>query len=268
VTYEAFDQSVQDGDPVHLFLFVYEGTEYRFTDIANDYTALGETWVSSGLRSGQISQSNDFIKDTVSIAFPRDDTFAELFLSDVQDSQTSVTIHRGYAGDPDQEFIAWWKGRVATSKAGGSTITIDCEPIFTSLRRPGLRRRYQRSCPYALYGRGCNADPESFAVEDDITAEDGLTFTIPAAALQTDGFYTGGMLRAPDTVLRFIVNHVGDLITISKPHVGLVVSATIKIYPGCDRSTVTCLNTFDNLDNFGGFPFIPTKNPFGGSSIV
>jgi len=42
----------------------------------------------------------------------------------------------------------------------------------------------------------------------------------------------------------------------------------VKIYPGCDRVRATCESKFDNLDNFGGFPWIPTKNPFGGSSIV
>jgi len=31
---------------------------------------------------------------------------------------------------------------------------------------------------------------------------------------------------------------------------------------GCDHSVSTCAARFDNLANYGGFPFIPTKNPF------
>jgi hypothetical protein len=31
---------------------------------------------------------------------------------------------------------------------------------------------------------------------------------------------------------------------------------------GCDHSVSTCAARFGNLANYGGFPFIPTKNPF------
>ena len=31
---------------------------------------------------------------------------------------------------------------------------------------------------------------------------------------------------------------------------------------GCDHSTQTCASRFGNLDNYGGFPAIPSKNPF------
>ena len=45
------------------------------------------------------------------------------------------------------------------------------------------------------------------------------------------------------------------------------VGDTIYLYPGCDRTLATCTAKFGNSANFGGFPFIPTKNPFGGSPI-
>ena len=32
-------------------------------------------------------------------------------------------------------------------------------------------------------------------------------------------------------------------------------------YPGYDGSPATCVDKFDNLDNFVGFPYIPSKNP-------
>ena len=41
-----------------------------------------------------------------------------------------------------------------------------------------------------------------------------------------------------------------------------------QIAPGCDLRRDTCKAKFGNLLNFGGFPDIPGRNPFGGTSIV
>jgi hypothetical protein len=45
-------------------------------------------------------------------------------------------------------------------------------------------------------------------------------------------------------------------------------SQTVNLYPGCNKSMDHCINRFDNILNYGGFPWIPGKNPFGGTSIV
>ena len=44
--------------------------------------------------------------------------------------------------------------------------------------------------------------------------------------------------------------------------------AVIDMAPGCDLRRDTCAVKFGNLLNFGGFPDIPGRNPFGGTSIV
>ena len=45
-------------------------------------------------------------------------------------------------------------------------------------------------------------------------------------------------------------------------------SAAVEIAPGCDLRRATCAGRFNNLLNFGGFPDIPGRNPFGGGSII
>jgi hypothetical protein len=42
----------------------------------------------------------------------------------------------------------------------------------------------------------------------------------------------------------------------------------LTLYPGCDHLKATCLAKFDNLPNYGGFPYIPARNPLDGRSIV
>ncbi len=45
-------------------------------------------------------------------------------------------------------------------------------------------------------------------------------------------------------------------------------TASIEIAPGCELRRHTCAAKFGNLLNFGGFPDIPGRNPYGGGSIL
>ena len=52
------------------------------------------------------------------------------------------------------------------------------------------------------------------------------------------------------------------------PETGDPIPLVADIASGCDLRAATCATKFGNLPNFGGFPEIPGRNPFGGSSIV
>ena len=45
------------------------------------------------------------------------------------------------------------------SRLSGAEATLKCEPIASSLKRPGLRARYQLLCRHVLYSSGCGALP-------------------------------------------------------------------------------------------------------------
>jgi hypothetical protein len=101
-----------------------------------------------------------------------------------------------------------------------------------------------------------------------------MTLTIAAAAAYSDGYFVGGMLRAPEGTLSYIIGHVGSSITVQRLSYDLVSSIAdgfpfnITLYPGCSHDRATCNSKFNNLLNYGGFDFIPVKNPMDGGSIV
>lgn len=277
MTYQTLEQSAQGGKPVLLFLFVQGVLEWRYTSTAFPVTYGGHEWTPTPITPGNVTQSGDLTKDTLSLKFPRGHEFARQFLGYTPDLVTTVTVFRGHLNDPDGQFVAYWKGRVASFKAAtGGGLSVECEPIFTSLRRPGLRARWQRSCRFALYHRGCRLNAEDFGTDGICTVADGANITVPEAAALPDGWLVGGMLKSPDGVLRYIVTHSGDSIGLIRPveSMNALVNdpdagpVAVRLYPGCDHTRDTCKNKFNNLGNFGGFPWIPTKNPFGGSSIV
>lgn len=271
MTVDSIDIEVQSGAPIHLFEIYYEGDYYRFTNHPDKVTALTYDWSPKNISMGEVEVTEDINKNNIDLIFPRDDTFATLYISGIQDDVSTVTIYRGYQNDPDAEWIAYWKGRFSSSTIKKNQIILVCESVFTSMKRPGIRGKFSKHCRHTLYGRGCNISLSNsdYYVEDtvDSVSADGLTYSISAASLQSNGYYFGGMLMSPDGVYRFIRGHSGSSITISKPFSDNTSEGSYRLYAGCNRTMSVCVSRFNNLANYGGFPYTPDFNPMGGGRL-
>lgn len=258
---------------VELYRFTEQGSTdvWTFTSSDKSITYNSELYQAISIDRSGTEVKNDLAKADLTITLPIDNEMGLRWLRDNGELIVGLTLfQRNKAGVTN----VVWKGRLASTIPGMNSIQLKFESIFTSLRRPGLRARYQRSCRHTLYGRGCLLDPEAFSVTSALTAATGRTLVCTAAALQDNGYYIGGMLRSPDGVLSFIVDHIGSSITVQRLSYSLQQAINegfpfnVDLYPGCDHSRATCKNKFNNKLNYGGYDFIPTKNPTGGSSII
>jgi uncharacterized phage protein (TIGR02218 family) len=277
VTYSVSEASTQDGSPVYKFLFSQGGTEYRYTSAAYFISDSAGTWTPTPINASAIQQSGEIAKNGIRIVLPRDNEVAQMFLGKVPESTTSLTIYRWHDETDLGEFAVVWKGRVASAQAGGDEVTLECEDIFTSMRRPGLRARYQKGCRHALYSEACGVNDYNYAVPAQIIGESGFTVTVTGivdsagdstADQFTDGYFNGGIIEAADGARRYILRHAGGTLTLLSPFDSIDIDSVpqeVTLYPGCRHNTNDCKNKFNNLDNYGGFPYIPGKNPFRNS---
>lgn len=270
MTYIAVDQSVHSGNAIHLFEFIIGAQTWRYTSRGEDVTALSQTWTAVPISMGGVEQTNELNKASLQLEFPRDNVFAKQFLGIAPEQVSSVTIRRGHASDA--EFVVHWKGRITGSTAGDDKIRLDCESVFTSLRRPGLRPIFQKSCRFALYGPRCGVVQNTYKVTGPATSLSGTTLVVAAAASQANGWYTGGIVEAPDGSLRFIMDHSGSTLVLLRPNPGLAAAiaagpTNVTISPGCDRLRGTCKNKFNNGNRYGGFAWMTSKNPFNGTVV-
>jgi len=260
---------------VELYRFTEQGSDDIWTVTSADSVQVygGERYLPVSIDRSGTEIKNDLAKANLTVTLSIDNEMALKWLNDNGELIVGMVIFtKNKAGVTN----VTWKGRLASTIPGATTIQLKFESIFTSLRRPGLRARYQRSCRYTLYGRGCTLDAEDFALTSAVSASPGeRTLTCTVASTKPDGFYVGGMLRSPSGAPSYIVDHVGSLIKVQRMSHQLQQSIlagfpfNVKLYPGCDHSRATCNSAkFDNGINYGGFDFIPVKNPTGGSSIV
>lgn len=248
-----------------LYRFVEGATVTTLTSADAEETHLSELYVpQAGLSRDEVETKNELSKASVTASLPLSSELAMRYLRSVVDATLSLTI---FSKDELGAVKTEWKGRLAGLKPDGATIKLIFESIFTSLRRPGLRRRFQRTCPHVLYGHACKLDRADFEEVLSIASIVGTVLTVTGADAFPDQFFRQGMVEGPDGILRFIVSHVGTQITLIRPLDSLTVGAH-SFYPGCDRLKETCKDKFNNILNNGSFPWLPTKNPVGGQSIL
>lgn len=256
-----------------LFKFV-EGSEVT-TQTRGDTDVIynGETYVSQyAIRRGNVESKRELSKASIDIMVDLSNPLAQRHLASPVDTVVTVTVFQQTSTSTD----VFWKGRLSSTRATGKAVTLTCESIFTSLQRPGLRARMQKSCRHALYGPGCGVDPELHAVVGTLTDVNGQKLTITGLGAYPDGRFRGGMVMAPDGVVRFVVDHVGNDLTLSRPFEVLQRlfdlngpgEVVVKSYPGCRHNMADCKDVFNNLRRYGGFPWIPDKNPLGGIAIT
>ncbi len=258
-----------------------ESKVWTYTSGDTAITFMGETYEPIPLGRSEVEIKQELSRANLEIRLDLDNVMGKRWLHDLVETPIGLTI---FEMGEDGEVGVVWKGRLLGVKPTMSEIVLNFESVFTSLRRPGLRARYQRSCRHMLYSRGCGISKDAWAVNGVPTNVNGNVVTVPEAANYPAGYFTTGMLEGPDGTLRFIVAHSESQLTLIRPFVSLAKALTldgyglsygqyyggvgVRLFPGCDRTRNTCLNRFNNLNNYGGFDWIPLRNPFDGSSII
>lgn len=238
--------------PVEFFLFQGPDTAWRYTSSGTNLTIGGNTYVATAIGRQKIELNSEATKQNLTIECGRDLPMLAAFSG----VPVTVTVFRAYGAD----LAVIWKGRVITKSFAGETASINCESVFTSMKRPGLRRKYQILCPHVLYGEGCNVNRGLYEQACVVVSATGLTVTVDTVGGKADQWFKAGYLQF-GSHYRTINSQVGVVLTMDRP-LALVATNALTIYPGCKHDIGDCTDKFDNLLNFGGWPWIPTINPF------
>lgn len=269
MTFASRESSRAKGHPVSLLRFTYgENVVAGYTDHELELTVAGQLYrpvpmEHDAIRMRGLSGRNEF-----TVRVPSDTEVSQLFRFAPPPTPVAVAIFQGHIGDPDNEWVAVWTGQVVSVSPGADlSSTINCEWTGSTLRRLGATRNYQHSCPHALYGSRCRANRIAATVVSTITAVNGRSITLAAGwngAIAYDKYINGTISwdtpagRQHRSVLE--VSGAGE-ITLGAPPPGATAGLGVQVTLGCNRLMTDCANLHNNIANFGGFAYIPDKNP-------
>lgn len=278
MTFNAFDLSVQNGSPTELYKFNYGSESYRFCTLdggVQPFVFLAEEYIPATIGHSELETTEEIPRSGIEITVPKDTALAKIFISGPPESVITYTLFGLHVGDTDLEYIVESKGRVLS---GGffkeDELTLSCESIFTSLRRPGIRKVYNSQCDYGLYDGDCRLRKDDWQVPGSVLDALGIQVVVQQAGNYPDDYFKGGPFEC-GSVKRVVVEHKGVNLTLMHPVPASIINQPCKIAPGCDhtRGENGC-SRFKTVDqpegngiNFGGEPWIPEKNPYTGDNI-
>ena len=277
MSYDVQEVSVQSGSPVELYHFTQGVTEWRYTSAPTDYTDETEydsndssrVYTAIPITRSAIGATEEAARNTLTLTVPRNTTLAELFRVSVPSEVIHLTVRRVHRGDVTDPIVIW-VGRVLGCSFEGAAAKIACEPISVAQKRTGLTRLFTVGCPYALYGRGCGLDKDDFATVTTVASVSGLVLTV--ADVESGFNYAGGFVEWENadgiTERRAIESHSGTALTLMQQFPGIAAPDPVTVYPGCDHTLTTCDMIFNNAANYGGFPWMPSKNPYDGNPLA
>lgn len=273
------ERSRASGRPVNLYNIRY-GTQpasyVGYTDAEVEIVHGGATYVPIAIDRDTIKASGTLDKSSLTVTVPHNTTIPELFRVFPPSEVISMIIYQGHSNDPDMQYVACWAGKVLScGHRPGNIAELTCEPIAAALRRTGLRRNYMYACPHALYGPDCRAIKADAKTEAEVFAIDGTYVYLPDGWTGSPPLkYVTGLVewttatneRERRSILRVIS---GKVLMLDGPPRGLEEGMTVDVFLGCDHNwnvnplLTDCEALHNNINNFGGQPFIPSRNPLG-----
>tara|TARA_R110000851_G_scaffold120002_1_gene248072 strand:- start:13019 stop:13852 length:834 start_codon:yes stop_codon:yes gene_type:complete len=272
VTYDAQEIGIQTGEPVEVYEFVYGSTSRFYTSSeaiesigAQDYTPVAIS--RSNTKDGPAERTHDF-----QVVLPTTDTVSQLFVGQIPGVRVRLTVKRFHRTDtPTPEVRTIFNGFVQSGsfKRKARECTLTARPILGGSGRTHPRRTFQAACNHVLYDpltcRADDTDPANRASVVTVVSQVGNVMTLSGiAGLFTDGWFNGGYVEfVGQADFRMVLDHVGNVLTLMQPFA--TTPSTVNVLAGCDHSIdgpQGCKLKHNNVINFGGFPFVPTKNPF------
>lgn len=256
--------------PVECFQFIYgDAVVASYTDSDVNIMLDEVDYVPFFIERGHIITTQDSHKTVLSITLERNTPLFDIFKV-WMDDKLYINVYRTHQDDLDNKIILF-KGRVLTLAVSGNTIKLDCESSFSAMSRNGLSRRHSIGCPYTLYTENsCKVDITTYREEWVVKEINGNAITLTGTNDRATAYFAGGIFFTSVTapiMSRMISVHTWvsateAIVTVSSIPSQLSIDDTVYIAPGCDKTQIICLNRFANSANFGGIPFLPTRNPY------
>lgn len=256
-----------------IYTITYDINRWYYTSGDESFTDQTRVYRPVPIERSGLKLSTDNSGAEFNVLFPLDAEFLELFRVSPPSGMVTLLCESFDSATPGTREVLF-KGAIIDVNWQLDQAEVKCESSSQTINRMGLRRHYQYGCPHMLYGGECRVNRENFVtvgVASNITS--GSVSLVAAAGFE-DNYFAGGYIEYQHESLSSTeriavsssVGATGQLVLFSFP-VGLKAGAEIRAYAGCERTVAACKSKFNNVENYGGMPFMPTKNPFGGEPM-
>ena len=266
MTFDTQEKSLEGGQILELYEFQLGSTFYRLTDNQTDLFFAALQWTATQIARSRLQGSSEEAARQLTITVPLDLPLVQNYIANVPGNETTVKLYRGHANDGLEELLLVFEGKISTVNFDGELeAKIVASPSSNVFNRPGPRMTYQGICNHILYDGRCKVNRLSFVYNGLVSAVNNNVITVNGISANGADWAVGGFVVFPPGIeddKRLVIAQSGDDLTLLIPFASTVNGQSVNVFAGCDHSLATCQAKFANAINYGGFPFVPTKNPF------
>ena len=263
MSYNGDEISIENGNPIELYVFYYAGTRYLYTSSKYPISAEGLLFSPEYIERGESLKLGDSggTIETCIIKVPRTNPVALLYQGAPPELDKVVIEVFRIHGQATSDYIKIIDGTVSQVRFLDSTVelTITIENV---LNRYIPRGTLSYNCQNCIYDEKCRLSAENYGFECTISNWDNPLFLHSYNLREKEsGYFTDGYVRMGSSV-RAIVKHEDDYIQIKYPINDAVKQANFTVYPGCSQVFKLCATRFHNTANFNGIPYIEPYNVY------
>lgn len=268
MAYIDYEISPHSGQPVELYRFEGMYDNYLMTSDAVAHTLAAEVYEPKTIKRSNLKiGTQDDTDNAITVTMPSDEQLAQDFAFQSTPPFLVLTIYRYHRGDA--EAIVYWTGPITGIVINDNEAELTASSILARVLTSDLPSvYYQGPCNHVLYDERCGVSRAANTISSTILITHGRYLILLDDGGKPDAFFTAGEVLLASGERRMILAHSGNNLTINYPFTKTEVNVSCQVAAGCNHlwgggtENGDCVDKFSNGPNYGGFPLIPTVNPF------
>lgn len=266
MSYAVKDKSIASGAPIECYEFIAPHKTWRYTSYHTQVTVAGQVYTPLPITRTAIEITSIIdAPATMDFNLPSDHEICQQYCYMISPKQLVVIVRRVHEGDDyATDYKIEWTGRYAGSTAMDKWGTIKTASILATELNGFLSTVfYQKSCNHVLYDERCKVLRDDFTEEAIVTRIQNQIITVDDMVYADDDLVGGIMTNTRTGEQQGIISNDANVLRIGYPFFDLILGDTVELTLGCDHDRLGhCKDRFNNVDNYGGFDFVPEINPF------
>ena len=264
-TYEDYEYSSHDGSPVEVYKFTGTFQNYYYTNAEQDVTVDGQLYTASLIKRKELNVGTQEDSDLdITLELPSDLPLVLDYAYSVSPPDLTLEILRYHEGtNPATDWIIAWKGKITSFSTSGDVVKALVPSVFSVAMQGEIPSvAYQSPCNHRLFDDRCKLVASSYQQDTTILNIDGTTISVADDGFADDYLQAGEIVNTTKGERRLIVSNVANVLLINFPFYDAEVGDSVSLFVGCNHTYTACKTKFNNSLNYGGFPFVPSDNPF------
>jgi hypothetical protein len=266
MTYTAQEESIEAGQPVELYLFTIGGAQYPYTNAEDEITKSSVTYTPEAISRTKIKNEASKVFSQLTVKMPVSNVFAKLFVGIPPGERARLKIRQFHRTDVAGELATIFDGLVSQVSfvQKGKVAKLIARPITSLGQNQVPKRTNQGLCNFNVYDSRCGLVESTWQETGTVTSVSGNDLTTSGLTNVGGGadYWEAGYVRFGEE-RRLIVAQSSNVLTLSLEFKENPDGESLIFVPGCKlRRADDCRTKFSNEINFGGFPYVPIKNPF------